>query len=38
MPPLREALFPIDGDTVRGPDTDPYARGKIVGLYIAGLT
>ena len=38
MPPQRRPLFPTDGNRPRGPETDPYTRGKITGLHIAGLT
>jgi hypothetical protein len=31
-------LFPIDGNTPWGSETDSYTRGKIAGLHIAGLT
>ena len=35
---LRTPLGPISGNKVRGPETDPYTRGKIAGLYIAGMS
>ena len=38
MPPQRRPLGTIDRNRVRGPETNPYTRGKIVGLYTAGLT
>ena len=38
MPPQRRPLFPTDGNRPRGPETDPYTRGKITGLHIAGIT
>jgi hypothetical protein len=38
MPPQRRPLAPVDGNRPRGPETDPYTRGKIAGLHIAGLT
>ena len=38
MPLQRHVLFPINGNRVRGLETSLYARGKVAGLYIVGLT
>ena len=38
MAPERTPLRVISGNRGRGPDTDPYTRGKIAGLYTAGLS
>ena len=35
---LRTPLGPISRNKVRGPETDPYTRGKMAGLYIAGMS
>ena len=35
---LRTPLGPISRNKIRGPKTDPYTRGKIAGLYIAGIS
>ncbi len=38
MPPQRTPLTPVSSNRPRGPKISPYSRGRIAGLYIAGIS